>query len=105
MPPLRLIIPGEWWDSQIYAGRLYLFSQLGEVVTLFWDKLIDEWPLPAGLRLPMQCAFKRSDLLYNRSVAVVLDDPEMREVLKGKFERLSHQALEVQPEDLGSFVL
>ena len=60
MQPLRLIVPGEYWDSHIYSGRLFLFLRDGSIKGLNWDRIIEEWPLKEDrLRLAMQCAFQR----------------------------------------------
>lgn len=31
MSPLKLIIPGRYWDSQVYRGRIYPFGRDGEI--------------------------------------------------------------------------
>jgi hypothetical protein len=60
MQPLKLTISGSFWDSQIYAGRLYLFTDTGAIRTLDWDLVVSEWQIdPAltagdGMRLPPQ---------------------------------------------------
>jgi hypothetical protein len=88
--PLRLVLEGQFWDSQIYMGKLYLFTIDGRVHTIEWDRLISEFPVPAELALPMQCAFSRSDYLYDHQRDLVHQDPQVREVIQSKFIRLAN---------------
>jgi len=30
MQPVKIAIPGQFWDSQIYRGKLYLFERTGQ---------------------------------------------------------------------------
>lgn len=87
--PLKLILEGQFWDSQIYMGMLYLFGIDGRVHTIDWDRLISEFSVPAELSLPMQCAFSRSDTLYESQRNLIHQDPQVREVIQNKFIRLA----------------
>jgi hypothetical protein len=98
--PLTLTIPGEYWDSQIYSGRLYLFGRSGDIRTVDWDRLIGEWRIEEELRLPMACAFRRSDYLYGDQWSLLFSDEEVRTLITRKFESLSARNLEVSKEEL-----
>ncbi|HEX3627328.1 MAG TPA: hypothetical protein VH280_18120 [Verrucomicrobiae bacterium] len=87
--PLRLVLDGQFWDSQIYMGKLYLFTIDGRVHTVDWDRLISEFRVPEDLALPMQCAFSRSDYLYENQRDLIHQDPQVREVIQNKFMRLA----------------
>lgn len=100
MQPLKIIIPGEYWDSYIYKGRLYLFGIDGNIITLDWDKLISSWKIDGTLQLALECAFMRSDFLYGRSLQKLFHDPEIRELVKNKFERLSRTDLMITKDTL-----
>lgn len=95
--PVKLVLPGEYWDTQIYQGRLYLFARDGSIATLNWDELIDSVIVPESLRLALICAFKRSDYFYR--VADIFYDPEIREVVSKRFDTLSGLNLVVDPVD------
>ncbi len=41
MQPFRLSLEGDYWDSQLYSGRLYLWKMSGELQIIDWDRLID----------------------------------------------------------------
>jgi hypothetical protein len=87
--PLKLVLEGQFWDSQIYMGKLYLFTIDGRVHTIDWDRLISEFTVPADLALPMQCAFNQSDYLYENQRNLIHQDPQVREVIQNKFVRLA----------------
>lgn len=88
--PLKLILEGRFWDSHVYMGKLYLFTIDGRVHTIEWDRLISEFPLPDELALPMQCAFSRSDYLYENRHDPLHQDPQVRELIQAKFMRLAN---------------
>ncbi|PKQ29527.1 MAG: hypothetical protein CVT60_04950 [Actinobacteria bacterium HGW-Actinobacteria-10] len=95
MPPVKLTIPGEYWDSYIYAGRLYLFERGGSLRTVDWDRLIRETGVPEHLRLAMMCAFVRSDYLYRPATQEIMHDSEVRAVIKAKLEELALRELDI----------
>jgi hypothetical protein len=93
MQAIKLIIEGMYWDSQIYAGRLYLFDRHGSLLTLNWDRVVSEWLIPEPLRLALKCAFSRSDYLYGDQLSSIVHDTEVKSCLQSKFERLASESL------------
>jgi len=104
MPPLKLTIAGSFWDSQIYAGRLYLFSDSGSIKTLDWDKVIGTWTVEKNLRLALECAFRRSDYLYAPDFKLLLHDPDVKDVVKKKFSSLANYELTLNPSQHASLI-
>ncbi len=88
--PLRLILEGQFWDSHLYMGNLYLITRDGRIHTIDWNKLVSEFPVPADLALPMQYAFSRSDSIYQNQRELIYQDPQVREVIQNKFVRLAN---------------
>ena len=41
MQTLKVNTPGEYYDSQIYDGKLYLWQIDGSILTLNWNKLVE----------------------------------------------------------------
>src|ERR1700686_1231507 len=105
MRPLTIKIPGHYWDSQLYSGRLYLFQRDGSVRTVDWDRLVRRWELDAGLRVAIECAFRRSDYLYQPELKLFFSDPEVGNVIKRKLLKLAGQDLEVSREALDSVTM
>ena len=100
MPPLKLIIPGRYWDSQIYRGRLHLFGMDGELLTLDWDKLVERLQVRDDLKLAVQSAFQRSDYLYGVAATGIFHDAEIREIMSRRFGSLSQTSLEVSRREI-----
>ena len=96
MPALRLIIPGHYWDTQLYQGRLYLFDREGRILTLDWDRLIERLPVDNALRLALVCAFKRSDYLYQVAATGIFHDEEFKAILNQRFSLLAETSLVVE---------
>jgi hypothetical protein len=105
MQPLKLTIPGRYWDSQLYAGRLYLFERDGTLRTINWDQLISGWELDPSLRLAMECAFCRSDYLYGNQWSLAFSDRDIQAVLRSKFDRLAAVQLEVSATRLDEVLI
>jgi len=102
MSQIVMRIPGKFWDSHVYMGRLYLFGLDGSVQTVNWDRLVSEWKIDEPLRLAMDCAFKRSEYLYGEGFAPILHDSEIQPLIRGKFERLGEKDLTVPDGILSS---
>ena len=100
MPPLKLIVPGRYWDSQIYRGRLHLFGMDGDILTLDWRKLIEGLQVRDDLRLAVRCAFRRSDYLYGVAATGIFHDAEIREIMRRRFHGLSQAPLEVGGQEI-----
>ena len=105
MSPLKLIIPGRYWDSQIYRGRLYLFGMDGDILTLDWDRLIENLPVGDDLRLPVRSAFRRSDFLYGVAATGILDDPEFKDIMRRRFRILSEAPIELSRREIETTTL
>lgn len=89
MQPVKISIPGTYWDSFIYKGRLYLFCANGDIHSIAWDELMYDWPLLEESRIAFSCAFYRSDYLYSSEVQDLLRDPEIRPIMIKKFQTLA----------------
>ncbi len=100
LQPLKISIAGEFWDSQIYSGRLYLFCLDGAIQTIRWDELVESWEVEERLRLALRCAFLRSDFLYGRDIQDLFGDVEIKTLLREKFADAHSTRLEVSPRHL-----
>lgn len=103
MPPLRLTIEGQYWDSLLYKGRLYLFRMDGSILTLNWDKIIDTLSIPNSLKIASDCGFRRSDYLYGEKWDLIFSDHEIKNLITEKFEELASHPLQVPATELSQF--
>ncbi|GLC27750.1 hypothetical protein [Roseisolibacter agri] len=88
-PPVRIELPGEFWDSQVYAGGLLLFTREGSIRTLDWRQLVAELPIAEELRIVADAALLSNHRLYGAGARELISDPEVRSLLMSKFVRLS----------------
>lgn len=95
MQNIRLIIPGSYYDSQIYAGKLYLWTSENTVITINWDRFVSEFSggLPDHLKFATNCAFRKSSYLYGEEWKLFIQDIEMKEALLRRFEELSKKSI------------
>jgi hypothetical protein len=100
MQPIRLVIPGDFWDSQIYRGRLYLTAMDASVAVYDWDSIVEYFIRDARDRLPVTCALSRGDYLYQGDWGLVFDDPDMKPILVAKFSSLASKPLEIPANEL-----
>jgi hypothetical protein len=101
MQPVRLRIGGDWWDSQIYAGTLYLIRVDGSVVSVHWPRLINDLVEKHQLdELGAELAFVDARYLYAGQWSRLVQDQEIADVLDHKFIRLAEEDLEIGDKDL-----
>ena len=105
VPPLKLTIPGRYWDSQICRGRLHLFGMEGDVLTLDWDALIGKLRVRDDLKLAARSAFQRSDFLYGVASTGIFRDPEIRRIISHRFHDLSQVPLEPSQQEIDQTAL
>ena len=97
MQALKVTIPGEFYDSQIYNGKLYLWKINGSLVTINWDMLVDKIVAPEELEVVLRFSLQYSDELYGNPL---MQDAEVRNLMKSKFQKLSELAVEIKKQDL-----
>jgi hypothetical protein len=51
MQPLKIRLPGDFYDSQIYDKYLHLWCMDGSILTLDWQKLIDKIKIQVDQKL------------------------------------------------------
>jgi hypothetical protein len=90
LPPsvLRLVIPGKFWDSQIYSGTLYVFGLSGELLRFSWPKLVADLQIPSRLRVAADLALLSNRMLYETSARRLLSDPDIRLLLQQKINQV-----------------
>lgn len=88
MQTLKFTIEGSYWDTQIYNGRLYLFSRDGSIQTLDWDRVNEFVKIPERSKLAFDIAFQKSSIIYDYTNNCIVSDNEIRGVLENKFRAL-----------------
>jgi hypothetical protein len=94
LPPVRVVLYGKYWDSQIYSGSLVLFGLDGSIVELDWTQFVASLPLSEELRLVAEAALLGSDRFYAPDMRRLIQDPEVKPVMVDKFRRLHNASKE-----------
>ncbi len=92
---LRMTIPGDYWDVQLYRGKLYLWTMEGSVVTLDWGKLVDSIAESAIRPLAVRMCFAQGDALYQLQRNALFKEDEFRGWLRPQFDEQAAQELDV----------
>ena len=98
MQPIVLSIPGDFWDVQIYRGRLYLWHYDGRLSVYDWERLIELAYPKASRSLAVKAAWLQGNSLYHPDVLAVFDDPGFRKVLDANFAELRAEAPVITPK-------
>lgn len=103
MRPIAYDIEGEYWDSWVYRGRLYLFTIDGKIITVDWDRLINEFNSSNSDIIFLRKLFLSGEFLYK--FKELFQDKEFKELVKLKIDRLSKLKFEIGFKDLQKFVV
>jgi hypothetical protein len=101
--PLKITISGDFWDCQIYRGRLYLWYMDGSVGTYKWDDLVERTFAGSIDELVLQSAFTRGDYLYGNGLLHLFRDREFKQTLLNKFQKAFQQDMVIGPKDLKKY--
>ncbi len=101
MQPLKITIFGDFWDCQIYRGRLYLWKMDGKLLVYDWDNFIDSLIEKPSQKLAITCAFSRGDFLYGRSYYELFNNfSEIKNLIRDKFNLISKKTYAFEEKDL-----
>ncbi|GAA5530994.1 hypothetical protein [Herpetosiphon gulosus] len=108
MKAITMTIQGEFYDSYIYAGLLYLWTLDGEIVTINWNKLIKSVSesQPDELQFATHCAFNKGSYLYQNEWMLFRKDIEMVGRLHDRFTTLASTPIEFDSfyNDMSKFI-
>ena len=97
MQPLKITLLGNYYDCQIYRGRLYLWTFDGDLCIYDWNRFVDSFMVTGVDALPLRYGFQDGRYLYRQSVQQIFVDDEFKELLSKKYNKASktnHVALE-----------
>ncbi|MBO1070675.1 MAG: hypothetical protein HEQ13_15475 [Dolichospermum sp. DEX189] len=90
--PLKIIIPGEYYDSQIYDGKLYLWGANSSISVLNWNGLVENINIEDNLKLVLKFAIQYGDDLYNN---LLFQEPDIKDIILTKFKKLVKNPIEI----------
>jgi hypothetical protein len=99
MQPLRIILPGKFYDTQIYSGKLYLWSDDNSIHVFDWDHLVNSLiSRQPELRFALECGLKQSEYLYGSRWELFFQETDIRKFIFSAFEMASRKPLEISAE-------
>lgn len=104
MKALQLTIEGAYYDSQIYADHLYLWTIDGSIIIINWKKLVQSIKLEDHLTLALGCAFLRGDMFYEPTYQPLFKDQEIKQLLQRKFFDISQKEISFKKAELSKFI-
>src|SRR6266567_4158641 len=96
MSLVEVILPGHYWDSWLYAGKMYLFQLDGTVRVLDWDQLVKGMRHRRNANRLLHLLLAQSNHLYSAFRSPTID-PTSRDQLNQAFEGLDGLVIEVSP--------
>jgi hypothetical protein len=105
MQPAKISIKGDFIDSQIYRGRLYLWTINGTLCTYDWNKLVDSLYTDDKESLPYTFTFKDGHYLYKHSLTEIFKDEDFRDLLLHKMNIVSSKSHIISQNQLKKFLI
>lgn len=103
LAPLKLVIPGKFYDCQIYRGKLYAWTLDGSVQVYNWNKIVNHIVMPKfQVRLPFVFGFLEGNFLYNKRVAYVFWEESYRSLLLNQYQSLVNKSVIISAEELAT---
>jgi len=106
MQPIKLSIEGNYWDSQIYKNKLYLWTFENELIIIDWEKFISWFSKQnSGKAFAIYCAFFRSDILYRNFIPILFKDKYVEKRIKKNLSEISGMDYSISKNDLLRFLI
>ena len=102
MQPLKISLLGNYYDCQLYRGRLYLWTFEGELRIYDWDQIVEKVIERNGDWLTFLYGFKDGRYLYNSKTKRLFEDKEIKEIVIRRYStscRRKHVLTEKDVED------
>ena len=105
MQPAKISIIGDFIDSQIYRGRLYLWTLDGTLCTYNWNDIVDSLYEDDKEKLAYTFTFKDGHYLYKHSLTEIFQDEDFRNLLLQKMNVVSSKVHVIKHSQLKNFLI
>ena len=102
MQPLKITLFGNYYDCQLYRGRLYLWTFDGELRIYNWDQIVDRVVECNGDWLTFKYGYKEGRYLYGNKTKELFEDKEIKRIVFNRYSsslRRKHILTEQDIED------
>ena len=85
MQPLKITLYGNYYDCQLYRGRLYLWTFDGDLRIYDWDRVVDRVVERNGEWLTFRYGFKEGRYLYGNKTRELFEDEEIKQIVHKRY--------------------
>jgi hypothetical protein len=104
MQPIKISIKGDYYDCQIYRGRLYLWTFDGDLKVYDWKSLVQSLIKKETDNIAMTFCFLDGNYLYKSSLIEIFKDADFKKVLLKKFKAIEKPDFHLSIQELENFL-
>ena len=104
MQPIKITIKGDFYDCQIYRGRLYLWTFNGDLKVYNWNDIVHSFIKKDTDKIAMTFCFLDGNYLYKSSLIELFKDEEFKNLLLNKFNRITEPIFQLTENQLEKFL-
>jgi hypothetical protein len=105
MQPLKISILGDYFDCQIYRGRLYLWTFDGDLKVYDWNSLVKSLIKKDTDKIALTFSFLDGNYLYKSDLIELFKDKDFKTLLLKKFKNLEKQTFELTEKKISKFLI
>jgi hypothetical protein len=104
MQPVKITIKGDYYDCQIYRGRLYLWTFNGDLKVYNWNDLVQSFIKKETDKIAMTFCFLDGNYLYKSSLIELFKDIDFKKLLLDKFTQIERPSFKLTEKQLEKFL-
>jgi len=104
MQPVNITIDGNYYDCQIYRGRLYLWTFDGVLKVYDWNELVQSFIKKDTDKIAMTFCFLDGTYLYKSSLIELFKDDDFKKLLLKKFAVVEKANFHLSEKQLAKFL-
>ena len=104
MQPVKITIGGDYFDCQIYRGRIYLWTFDGALKVYNWNKLVQSLIKKDTDKIAMTFCYMDGNYLYKSSLIELFKDNDFRKLLLTKFNVVTESNFHITEKNLQKFL-
>lgn len=104
MQPVKITIKGDYYDCQIYRGRLYLWTFNGDLKVYNWNEIVQSFIKKKTDKIAMTFCFLDGNYLYKSSLIELFKDKDFKKLLLSKFTQIEKPVFQLTEKQLEKFL-
>lgn len=104
MQPVKITIKGDYYDCQIYRGRLYLWTFNGDLKVYNWNEIVQSFIKKETDKIAMTFCFLDGNYLYKSSLIELFKDKDFKKLLLSKFTQIEKPVFQLTEKQLEKFL-